>query len=249
MVPWVVTREAGDAAPLLSALRERGVDARSIPAIERRPLPWPDVVRGHEDSAMFFLTSPYAARLTLAHLHANALDARVFQFAAIAPATVAVLRAASLQADVHCAGGSIALARAVDGGARGRSEILYPTSDVGLDSPEQNEAAGILARAHSVRRFAIYCTNDAHDLVPAIRALASPYCVVFHSPSAVDAFGRALADGAPPPIFAACVGESTLRAHQKMRVAAACALVPRGVDVADFAFAYPHILTKAPEIA
>ena len=232
MVPWVITRERDDAKLVVDGLRARGLDALCIPGIARTPLPWPaslDLPTG-----LFFLTSPFAARLTMARIGTRARD---YRFAATAPATFEVVHRAGVEPTVHAPGGSGQLARAVlDADIRG-TPVLYPTSTAGLEQPEQARAVQTLASVGVVCRAAVYETAASPDLDFELRGLrGAPYCAAFFSPSAVEAYAGAVSRGAPPPIFSVCIGESTLRAYDDARIAAAptATLIPRHVDVVEF---------------
>jgi uroporphyrinogen-III synthase len=229
MIPWVITREAEDAAPLVEKLRARGLDARCIPAIARRALPWPHT----PPRALFFVTSPYAARLVLDNVPQSARAAHAF--AAIAPKTTAVLRAAGVEAVVERAGGVVELARAVDDQPIDLP-VVYATSDAGVASDEQREAVAILERRHVVQRFTAYTTEADAALAASIASLPSTYAAVFFSPSAVDAFATALEEG-PTPMnvpFAVCIGASTHRAVALTSLLKPSVLVPHGADLVEF---------------
>src|SRR5262249_31993792 len=137
-IPWVITREADDAKPIVDALIERGIDARCVPCIERTELPWPT---SFVDACVFsqerlwFVTSPYCARLVLARLRPQ----RPEHVAAIAPSTTAAFGEEGYDVvDVQSGGGAVELAKAVVA-AGINAAVLYPTSDAGLSSPEQRE--------------------------------------------------------------------------------------------------------------
>ncbi len=225
--PWIVTREPEDAAPLVDALRARGLEAVCVPCIERAPLGWPARLAPGDD-ALWFLTSPYAARLVLARVVVTAAYAPPrARFAAVAPRTADVVVEAGARVDVTAEGGAVALAHAVvDAGFRGR--VLYPTSDAGLAQPEQQEAVALLAARGEVVREAVYATRPPAGLADALAARAGPLKAVVFSPSAARALAGAVA-ARPGAAAVVCVGESTARA-----LPFPSTLVPRGADVADF---------------
>lgn len=245
VTPWVITREAQDGEPLVAALRARGQDALALPAIERRPLPWPasfDAPRG----GIFFLTSPYAARLVLEHMRAptGGLDDRGRRFAALSPSTAAAVREAGLPVDVTAEGGALALALAL-GTSKLDGTVLYPTSDAGLAQPEQEQAVVVLRERFDVVREAVYSTGPARDLDDRLDALprGNAWRAVVFSPSAARALAAALARRkAPPPVIVA-VGASTARA-----LPFPSTLAPSHVDLVDFLCSFPDPSASSPSV-
>lgn len=228
--PWVITREAQDGEPLVAALRARGQAALLVPAIERRALPWPADL--HARDGIYFLTSPFAARLVVEHLRTVSLAPRDGRprFAALAPATAAVLRAAELDVDVAAHGGALALALALrDSELDGT--VLYPTSDAGLAQPEQVQAAAVLGERFSLVRAAVYTTVPAADLEERLGALpaGTGYRAVVFSPSAARALAAAVARASAPPAAVVAVGASTARA-----LPFPSTLAPPDVDLVSF---------------
>lgn len=236
---WVVTREAPDGRDLVEALRARGLHAVAISAIERTPLPWPRALVGAHPRSIWFLTSPYAARL----MRAQGLpaDARI---AALAPATARFLNEQGHRCMLTATGGAVALARALvehplgdadvertgEGGQGEIPVVLYPTSDAGLAQQEQADAVSVLEKRFSVVRSAVYCTRTAPRFAAELAALPGRgLCVVVHSPSAA----RALADA---------VAVTGLRLHDVVAVGTSTAaalpfparLLPSGADLVEF---------------
>ncbi len=190
-VRWVLTRELDDAKPLAEQL---GLEV--VPCIERVDLPWPPWPR----SPLVFVTSAAVARRLLSLTAPPGT-----RFAALKPATAALLRHATVTAE----GGAVALAEAVKAWAPAGTplQILYPTSDKGLEQPEQAEAVRILETVGTVHRHAVYATRAPPGLAAAL-ARHRGDGFVFFSPSAVENF-RAAGGEASRVV---CVGASTLRA-------------------------------------
>jgi len=223
---WNVARGAVEAAPWITALARLGLDARALPCIERAPLAWPDVlVPADAGRTVVVCTSGYAARL-VAERRAQARWGEDVVLAAVAPATAAVLAAASVPVEISARGGSVALARAIVQAASATNDhrhaattttrVLYPTSDQGMQQPEQRDALALLSTVSGdVRRAAVYTTTPAPGLAPAVARLPRPAGLVFFSPSAVDAFVDVADAGLLASACAVCVGESSARAWQR----------------------------------
>lgn len=188
-VRWVLTRELEDARPLADEL---GLDV--VPCIERVDLPWPPWPR----SPLVFVTSAQVAKRLLSLTAPPGT-----RFAALKPATSALLRHATVTAE----GGAVALAEAVKAWATAHLEILYPTSDKGLRQPEQQEAVRILQTVGTVHRHVVYQTRVPEGLSEAL-AKRRGDGFVFYSPSAVENFVQA--GGVAGKVV--CVGASTARA-------------------------------------
>jgi uroporphyrinogen-III synthase len=191
-MPWVLTRPAEESKALATELH-----LEVVPCIERRDLPWP----AWPKTPLLFLTSAAVAR-RLARLTAP----RGIRIAALAPATLEAIR----YADVTATGGAVALAQAVKAWAKQPFEILYPTSDKGLEQPEQEEAVRILETVGPVHRHAVYETRAPEGLAAALKRHAGRD-FIFYSPSAVVNF--VAAKGAARR--ALCVGASTARAWRE----------------------------------
>jgi uroporphyrinogen-III synthase len=214
VIAWVIAREPSDGEPLVAALRARGREAICVPLIERRALAWPGELRAaaRQEGAIFFLTSPFAARLACGWLAAELPGARL-RFAALLPATAAALTAAAhLEADVVAEGGAVALAEALmRSGLEG--PVVYPTSDAGLRQAEQREAVQLLERRFVVARAAAYETGPAPGIAAGLARLGGrPYGAVLFSPSAARALAAAVKGGAQAPSRLVAVGASTAEA-------------------------------------
>lgn len=197
---WVITRAQPDADADASALRAAGFEAVAVPCIERVALPWPAWPPTGRPRVVF-VTSPFAGRQLV---QAWPLDATV---AALAPITSAKLREAGVPVAIEAEGGVVALARALE--ARGGPvDVLYPTSDVGLQQEEQAEALKILSTFAQVTRAAVYATRRPDGL-----QLPKGARYVFMSPSAVE---NALAGGDLSAEAVACIGQSTVRAFRAL---------------------------------
>ncbi len=223
---WIVARGAVEAAPWIAALARQGLDARALPCIERAPLPWPDVlVPADAGRTIVVCTSAWAARL-VAERRAQARWGGDVVLAAVAPATAAVLVADGVPVAIAARGGSVALARAIvqatsttNGprhAATTTTRVLYPTSDQGLQQPEQHDALALLSTvSDDVRRAAVYTTTPAPGLAHAVARLPRPAGLVLFSPSAVDAFVDVADASLLASARAVCVGESSARAWQR----------------------------------
>jgi uroporphyrinogen-III synthase len=165
-----------------------------VPCMERLDRPWPP----WPAAPLVFVTSAWVARrvrlLTLPR------GARV---AALRPACAAVLP----EADATAEGGAVALARAVSAWATPPVEILYPTSEKGLKTPEQAEAVAMLEGLGPVHRHVLYETRAPFGLADALSQHRGDG-FVFFSPSAVEHF--LAAGGEASRVI--CVGASTARA-------------------------------------
>lgn len=235
-VCWWITRELADAGPLLAELRARGLDARPLPCIARELLPWPDLlVPASSGRTLVVCTSAPAAHCALAQAASAGWHDDV-AFAAVAPTTAEVFSRAGVGVAIVVRGGSAALADAIalDGTRGAVARILYPTSDVGLGTPEQDRACTRLASVcDDVRRAAVYRTRPAPGLAAAVvdvAAHAPPAGLVFFSPSAVDAF----LEHAPAHLVRSaqvvCHGASTLRAWTTRAGTPARLLADAGLD-------------------
>src|SRR5258708_4569504 len=122
---WILTRSADDGRALADAL-----GCELVPAIERVELPWPGW-----PAKLVIVTSRAVAQRLIKEARPN--DLRI---AAVAPATKALLENAGLRVDFSAEGGAVALARTITG----PTDTFYPTSDAGIDQPEQAEAVALL---------------------------------------------------------------------------------------------------------
>jgi uroporphyrinogen-III synthase len=235
---WVVTRTADDGASLVDELRARGLVARALPCIAREALSWPSTLSPSSSGrTVVVCTSAFAARCVLEHARDAGwmLDGTGVQLAALSPSTAAVVSHAGIAPQIVCTGGSEALASAiVDDAARAPiARVLYPTSDAGLDMPEQARALARLAVVcDDVRRAAVYTTRPPADLRAAVAALPARIGLVFFSPSAVDAFVDVAAAEQVRDARVVCTGASTLRAW-RARTTTPAELVRDGDDVVD----------------
>ncbi len=188
---WVLTRELEDGKALADELL---LDI--VPCIERHDLPWPPWPK----SPLVFVTSAHVAKrlrwLTVVP------GTRI---AALLPTTASVLA----RPDIAAEGGAVALAQAVVKWARGKPplEVLYPTSDQGLQQAEQLDAVRLLDTVGRVHRHVVYETRAPSGLAEAL-AKHRGEAFVFYSPSAVRNF--IAAGGVAGRVL--CVGESTAKA-------------------------------------
>ncbi|MGV3622810.1 MAG: uroporphyrinogen-III synthase [Archangium sp.] len=209
MTTWFITREKEDAEADCASLRLRGLDAVPLPCVVTQLLPWP-WADGENDTMTVFTSR----RAVDSWLQTNTHLARV---AATAPATSRQLRRSGIHVQLETEGGAIALAEAVVASKR-PARIRYPTSNVGLESVEQNVAIGLLKDAGiQVDRQLAYEVNTPRELAQRAGELQrKPYALVFASPSAVRNF-LPHAASSPPPLHVVCFGQSTHRAWERTR--------------------------------
>lgn len=195
---WLLTREN-------DAPRE---DAILVPCVETKLLPWPFEGEKVEAHQLTLFTSP---RAVAAWAASN--QPPLQKVAALSPATSAALAAHDITPDVIAEGGVVALAHAIRAWCTFPIYFRYPTSNAGLDSPEQAEAVDLLSGIGKVdRRVAYEVTAPAGLRESLERAARGQWAIAFASPSAVHHFfaARAQFQGAPKEV--ACLGASTQRA-------------------------------------
>jgi uroporphyrinogen-III synthase len=190
-VKWVLTRTVEEGRALADEL-----GALLIPCIERVALPWPAWPSG----ALVFVTSKAVAQQLISQARPQNL-----RIAAVAPATKALLEGAGVHVDISAPGGALALAEAVK--RAGPTDVFYPTSDAGVDQPEQAAAMKVLESNGRVHRHVVYEVRAPQGLAGALRA-AGEAAFIFYSPSAV----AHVAAAGVVPLKAVCVGASTARA-------------------------------------
>lgn len=214
----MVTRAPEDAAPLVLTLRSHGLSARPLPCLVRAPLPWPEALCPAEHGrTVVVCTSAFAAQCVVKQARHDGWGQNV-ALAALSPTTSTTLSQLGHVPQIVCRGGSEALAAAIadDAVSAPLARILYPTSDVGLQTEEQARAlARLLPGCADVRRAAVYTTRPPPDLHDAVAALPSPIGLVFFSPSAVDAFLDVAVDPLVQEARVLCVGASTQRAWDR----------------------------------
>jgi hypothetical protein len=94
--------------------------------------------------------------------------------------------------------------------AHGPADTFYPTSDAGVDQPEQAAAVAVLEKLGRVHRHVVYEVRAPSGLADQLRA-AGPAGFIFFSPSAVEH----VAGAGVVPVKAVCVGASTVRAAKE----------------------------------
>jgi uroporphyrinogen-III synthase len=193
-VKWVLTRTAEEGRALADEL-----GCELLPCIERVALPWPPWPK----AAVVFVTSKAVAQRLISEPRPQGL-----RIAAVAPATRAVLEAAGLGVDISATGGAVALAEAVQ--RAGPTDTFYPTSDAGVEQPEQAAAVAVLESLGQVHRHVVYEVRAPKGLADQLRALG-PRGFIFFSPSAV---AHVAAAGVVPQ-GVVCVGASTVRAAKE----------------------------------
>lgn len=223
VLTWAITRAVDESRAVVEQLIARGVNAVSLPCIERSSrdvAPWrPD---GHR---VVLLTSVAAVESVRPVLCASApCDVGV-----LAPKTreAFLMRFVTQEANpspfcaealIDSSGGIVALAQRVLESLRTRgivrASFWYPTSSEGLHTEQQRNAFGLLSPLGRVDRVIAYRLSEPPGLVDQLRRAPTRLGVVFTSPSAVKHFVSAARqlETAPRVTLAACWGESTLRA-------------------------------------
>jgi uroporphyrinogen-III synthase len=213
VLTWAITRAASESSVLVDELVRAGLQALSVPCIERtlRPVaPWRPP--GHR---VILFTSVAAVEAVAAHLPA----CTPADIAALAPVTSAALALISpaLKPTIESGEGVVSLAhavlRALDSWSIRTASFWYPTSAAGFDAPEQHEAMAVLSSVGQVTRVAVYDVGAPSGLVDQLKQLPREVGVVFTSPSAVKHFISAHSQlGLTPSVkVAACWGASTRR--------------------------------------
>jgi uroporphyrinogen-III synthase len=192
-VQWVLTRTEEEGRALADAL-----GMTLVPCIERVPLPWPALPPG----GLVFVTARAVAQRLISEARPQNL-----RVAAVEPSTKGLLESAGVRVEVSAAGGALALAEAVKRWVSTPLDIVYPTSDAGVDQPEQAAALRVLESVGRVHRHVVYEVRAPAGLTERLRALG-PRGFVFYSPSAV---AHVAATGVVPQAVV-CVGGSTARA-------------------------------------
>ncbi len=196
---WLLTRETDEP-------RE---DAIVVPCVETKLLPWPfplspEGVRGCE---LTLFTSPRAVAAWA--LSKPSLE----KVAALSPSTSSALERQGVTPDLTVEGGVVALAHAIRAWCNFPIHFRYPTSNAGLDSPEQAEAIDLLSGIGKVDRRVAYEVTAPAGLRESLgRAAKGDWAISFASPSAVHHFFAARAVIASAPKQVACLGASTQRA-------------------------------------
>jgi len=211
---WLLTREAEDAVAEAEVLTRHGLKWASVPCIECVTRPWPTWPH-REGTPVLFLTSRRAAA-ALPHGQEWRRSGPKALIASTAPGTKEWLEAHGHHVDVSATGGAEGLARALalEWQARGQPEwhLRYPTSDAGLQAPEQANAVAILKTLGPVDRAVVYETKPPAGLEERLEPhLSRPYGLSFSSPSAVKAFFAAVRRGVRAPERVVCFGGSTAR--------------------------------------
>lgn len=206
---WLITREADDARAEREA---HGGDAIVVPCVETKLLPWP---WPSSRKSLTFFTSRRAVSAWAASGKPT-----LGNVAALEPATSTALEAEGVKAVVTAQSGVVSLAEAVLGWAKGPLTIHYPTSDLGLKSPEQAHALELLAKAGTVDRRSVYEITAPSNLREALEGSArGEWAISFASPSAVQHFFGSGAVLEQAPVRVACLGAATERAWNSARPA------------------------------
>lgn len=217
---WIITRAVEDSGPLVAQLNARGVPAMAVPCIEREQLRWPQWELGPDDDAerLLFLTSLAAAHGAVSWCQQP--SARRAYVAAM-PQAAAHLKEHGVPVDVVSEGGAVALAGAVKAWWRGGGSlrVLYPSSDVGEQQPEQHEAVALMGHFAQVDRACVYLTKMPPELPTRLASLPpEPARWLFASPSAVvNLWATPSAASVAPAVDVLCLGASTLRTWHSRR--------------------------------
>lgn len=199
---WFVTRELDDARADCAQLIARGVDARPLPCVATRTLPWPWGESPAETWTIF------TSRRSVASWVAGGAP-RLGKVAALAPATSNLLRAHGVHIDLEGTEGAAALARALAN--EPGTALRYPTSNAGLEAAEQHEALSALTHFEVDRRLAYEVTTPPEL---ASTQLPDDFSLAFFSPSAVQ---RYLSTQHREPREVVCFGTSTAAAWDAHR--------------------------------
>lgn len=201
---WLLTREN-------DVPRE---DAIVVPCVETKLLPWPFLPPSDRDRAgpnsnhLTLFTSPRAVAAWAA-----AGKPPLQKVAALSPSTTAALASHHIVPDVTADGGVVALAHAIRAWCTFPIHFRYPTSNAGLESPEQAEAIDLLSGLGKVDRRKAYEVIAPSGLRESLeRAARGAWAISFASPSAVHHFFAAGAHFLGAPAQVACLGASTQRA-------------------------------------
>jgi uroporphyrinogen-III synthase len=216
---WLITREADDARAEREA---RGVDSIVVPCVETKLLAWPWISLspagqrvGERVRTLTFFTSRRSISAWIA-----AGKPALEEVAALKPATSTMLEAEGLTPAITSEGGVVSLAEAVLAWAKGPLTIHYPTSDLGLKSPEQARALELLQKAGTVDRRVVYQVTAPANLRQSLeRSARGDWAISFASPSAVQHFFGSGAVLEQAPVRVACLGASTERAWNSARPA------------------------------
>ncbi len=205
---WLLTREND----------EPRADAIVVPCVETRLLEWPFPlspaaervgVRGCE---LTLFTSPRAVAAWAA------TKPQLDKVAAVGPATSSALEKCGVTPDLTAEGGVVALAHAIRAWCSFPVHFRYPTSNAGLDSPEQAEAIDLLSGIGKVDRQVAYEVTAPAGLRESLEgATKGDWAISFASPSAVHHFFAARPVITSAPKEAACLGASTVRAWNNGR--------------------------------
>ncbi len=207
---WLITREADDARAEREA---RGAASIVVPCVETKLLPWP--YKPGSGSTLTFFTSRRSVASWVA-----AGKPPLDDVAALKPATSTMLEAEGLTPAITSEGGVVSLAEKVLAWAAGPLTIRYPTSDLGLKSPEQARALELLQKAGTVDRRAVYEITAPSNLREALeRSARGEWAISFASPSAVQHFFGSGAVLEQAPVRVACLGAATERAWNSARPA------------------------------
>ena len=206
---WLITREADDAHSELAALGEGAI---AVPCVETKLLAW---AWPASKKSLTFFTSRRAVSAWVASGKPT-----LGNVAALKPATSSALEAEGVAPAVTSEGGVVSLAQAVIAWAKGPLTIHYPTSDLGLKSPEQAQALEFLARAGTVDRQMVYEITAPSKLRESLeRSARGEWAISFASPSAVHHFFGSGAVLEQAPVRVACLGAATERAWNSARPA------------------------------
>ncbi|MDP2273891.1 MAG: uroporphyrinogen-III synthase [Archangium sp.] len=207
---WLLTRETD----------EPRADAIVVPCVETKVLPWPFSARSAPGERVGVrgceLTLFTSAKSVAAWVGSNRPPLQ--KVAALRPATSSELEKHGITPDITAEGGVVALAHAIRAWCNFPVHFRYPTSNAGLDSPEQAEAIDLLSGIGKVDRRVAYEVTAPAGLRESLQgATKGDWAISFASPSAVHHFFAARAVITSAPKEAACLGASTVRAWNDRR--------------------------------
>jgi hydroxymethylbilane synthase len=156
----LVARASDQAAPLLDVLEEVGLGAVSVPAIEIEPVepggPLDQALVAARPGTWLLITSSNAATATLAGLSRAGVAVNTFRWAAVGPATAALLRARKIP-DPFVPRAATGMALADELPLDADDEVLLPRTDVADDALP----TALRARGAVVTELIAYRTIEA----------------------------------------------------------------------------------------
>ncbi len=209
---WLLTREADDARSDREPLDARGLPVIEVPCVETSWRAWPWA----EAAGVTLFTSRRTVRAW-----DQAGRPPLGDVVTLSPASERALLEVGLVPSLAVEGGVVALAEHLVARwevlGRPPTLVRYPTSNAGLQTPEQRDAMKLLSLLGEVDRRVVYELRAPERLALALAAATTfGWSITFSSPSAVSHFFAALRE-ARPPYQVVCLGRSTARAWNELR--------------------------------